>query len=443
MDLLITISQFVLSLSLLIILHECGHFFPARWFNTRVEKFYLFFDPWFSLFKIKRGDTEYGIGWLPLGGYVKISGMIDESMDKEQMKGSVQPWEFRAKPAWQRLIIMLGGVTVNFILGILLFGMIMMVWGEQYLKSSDAKYGIAVTDFGRELGLEDGDQVISVGGKTMEIFAPGLVVKEIVINAADNIQVLREGSTVSLSISNEQALNLASFANKDKDIFNIRLPITVAQVPVGTNASKAGLIKDDRIIGIANIETAYFHEFQRVASENAGATVPLRILRNDSPQEIEIEIGQDGKLGFMPYGYDKYLPIYSEKLSLFPAMVHGYKQSTGFINDQVTAFGQIFKGQRKASESLGSFLSIGSMFGNEWRWRHFWFMTATLSVLLAFVNLLPIPALDGGHVVFLLWEAITGIKPSEKVLEYSTIAGFGLLMALMVYALKLDISRFF
>ncbi len=443
MDLLITISQFILSISILIILHECGHFFPARWFNTRVEKFYLFFDPYFSLFKVKKGDTEYGIGWLPLGGYVKISGMIDESMDKEQMKGPVQPWEFRAKPAWQRLIIMLGGVTVNFILGILLFAMILMVWGRQFLRTEDAKYGIAVEELGAKLGLQDGDQILKIGSTDFVDFEPSLIAKEIVINGARSLSVKRGDGIITLPIAEDAAAAVGTYENKDKDLFNIRLPMTVGDVKTGTNAYKAGLQKDDIITNLAGQPTLYYHEFTKVALENAGKSVTLVVNRNGQEVSLETTIDEGGKLGFAPYGYDKYFDVTSERYSFFPALKGGFKQSVGFVRDQMVAFGQIFKGKIKAKDSLGSFISIGSMFGTEWDWRRFWNMTATLSVLLGFINLLPIPALDGGHVVFLLWEALTGIKPSEKVLEYSTMVGFFLLIGLMIYALGLDISRFF
>ncbi len=443
MDTLITIGQFALSLSILIILHECGHFFPARWFKTRVEKFYLFFDPWFSLFKVKKGETEYGIGWLPFGGYVKISGMIDESFDKEQMAGPPQPWEFRSKKAWQRLIIMLGGVTVNFILGIVLFAFILMQWGEEYLPNENAKFGIAAEELGREMGLQDGDLVLSVGGVFLDKFSPAQVAKEIVINEAESLSVRRNDEVIELPIPENFVQLLSAYENKDKILFSIRYPLMVKGLPEGSNGKEIGLQIDDALLTINGEPVQYAHEFAQVRDAYIGKEIILGVLRGNDTLYFDTALDENGLIGFEPYPPSHFFSSESTKYGLASALAGGVNQSYTFIADQAKAFGQMFRGKIKASDSLGSFITIGKMYGSSWDWRRFWWMTATLSVLLGFINLLPIPALDGGHVMFLLWEVLTGRKPSDKVLEYSTMVGFFLLILLMVYALGLDISRLF
>jgi regulator of sigma E protease len=443
MDNLITIGQFILSLSILIILHECGHFFPAKWFKTRVEKFYLFFDPYFSLFKYKKGETEYGIGWLPFGGYVKISGMVDESFDIEALKEPPKDYEFRAKPAWQRLIIMLGGVTVNFILGILLFAFILFHWGEQFFPTKGVKYGMAVEELGSQLGLEDGDLVVRVGDFNMEKFDDGLVSKEIIINEATALTVLRNGEEIELPIDPEIAQQLSSYENRNKSLFTFRIPNIVREVAPESNAAKAGLRKNDQIIGIDGLETPYFNDFAKNLNSKPNQEVTLALIREADTLDLSVMTNADGMIGYITQGLDNYIDVEYKKYPLGAALAGGFTKSYTFIGDQIKAFGQIFRGKIKAKDSLGSFISIGGMFGTKWNWQRFWTLTAMLSILLGFINLLPIPALDGGHVMFLLFEAATGIKPSDRVLEYATMGGFVLLIALMVYALGLDIMRLF
>ena len=441
-DYLIMAGQLMLSLSILIVLHEMGHFFPARWFNTRVEKFYLFFDPWFSLFKIKRGDTEYGIGWLPLGGYVKISGMIDESFDKEQMKQPPQPWEFRSKPAWQRLIIMLGGVTVNFILGFLLYGMVLFVWGEEYLPNENVKYGIYADSLGQEMGFRNGDKIVSVGGQPFEKFSDRVIVREIVINNVSNITVERDGRQTDLSIDPKYVDILSRHENKDKMLFWPRYPFQIAEFVKDYPAEKSGLQKEDRIIAINDTPTPYFIDFVKASREKKGEAVTIKALRSDSDTlSFNLTLTPEGQVGIRPYGPAVMLGSAKERYSLSEAIPAGVVKGWSFLTDQFKAFGQMFKGKIKASESLGGFGTIGSMFGNVWQWERFWTMTAILSLILAFMNLLPIPALDGGHVMFLLYEVVTGRKPSDKFLEYATMAGFIFIISLVLYANGLDIIR--
>lgn len=443
MDTLIMVGQFILSLSILIILHECGHFFPAKWFNTKVEKFYLFFDPYFSLWKTKKGDTEYGIGWLPLGGYVKIAGMIDESFDKEQMAGPVQPWEFRAKPAWQRLIIMLGGVTVNFILGILLFAFVLFTWGNQYLPNENLTYGIAVDSLGYEMGLRDGDQILQIGEKKMERFSTGTLVTEILLHDARDITVIRDNQEVKFTIKEEVATSLSKQENQKRQIMGARFPFVASKLPKDSPALEAGMLVNDRVIGLNDTSTPYFSDVMKALPSYADQMVDLKILRNSSDTVIlKTKISKEGRIGVIFTQPNELLNFEREKYSLAQALPAGYHQSVDFISSQIKAFGQMFKGKLKFKESVGGPLSIVTLFSSG-SWEQFWKLTATLSILLGFMNLLPIPALDGGHVMFLLFEVVTGIKPSDKVIEYSTMVGFFILVALMIYVTGLDISRFF
>jgi regulator of sigma E protease len=443
MGILIMIGQIMLSLMILVILHELGHFIPARWFNTRVEKFYLFFDPWFSLAKKKIGDTEYGIGWLPLGGYVKISGMVDESMDIEQMKEPAKPWEFRSKTAWQRLVIMLGGVTVNFILGFFLYSMVLFVWGEKYLPASEVKNGIYVDSLGIQLGLRDGDKILKIGDKPFDKFNDRMLVKEIVINNLNKITVERDGQQLDLNVTPDKVGILASSKNSRSELFGARIPFIISTVAKESPAFKAGIQKDDKIISINGTSIAYFHEFKKIINNLANKPVSIQLLRNSDTLNVNLTTTEQKMIGVAPYPPDHYFKFETQKYSLVSAFPAGIKKGTSFLGDQFKAFGQMFKGKIKASESLGGFGSIGSMFGDVWIWERFWTMTAILSLILAVMNLLPIPALDGGYVVFLIYEIISGKKPSDKFVEKAVTVGFFLLLALMVYANGLDIFRKF
>lgn len=441
MGILIMAGQLMLSLSILIVLHEMGHFLPARWFGTRVEKFYLFFDPWFELFKKKIGDTEYGIGWLPLGGYVKISGMIDESFDREQMAQEPQPWEFRSKPAWQRLIIMLGGVTVNFILGFLLYGMVLFVWGQGYLPNEGGKHSIVVDSLGQEMGLADGDRIIAVGDVPFDEFDRRIFFREIAINNARTITVNRDGETINLPVEDRFIKMLTSHENKNFDIFIPRLPFIAKALVKDAPAEKAGVKEGDVIVAYNDTPTPSFYEFYKLSTENKNAPVKVTVEREGSPQPLDFQMTStdEGTVGIYPEQMDYWFEY--RQFTLAQAIPAGINEGWNFLTAQVKAFGQIFKGKIKASESLGGFGSIGKMFGSEWEWKRFWTMTAILSLILAFMNLLPIPALDGGHVMFLLFEVVTGRKPSDKFMEYSTIVGFVIVIGLVLYANGLDIVR--
>ena len=427
------LGQFFLSLSLLIVLHECGHFFPARWFKTRVEKFYLFFDPYFSLYKKKIGETEYGIGWLPLGGYVKISGMVDESMDTEQMKLPPQPWEFRSKKAWQRLIIMLGGVTVNFILGFLIFGLMIWYYGEEYVPVESAKYGIYADSLGQQLGLKTGDKILKVGDKPFEKFEDRIILREIVFNGVKNIQLERGGQTMVINIPDDAVKMLTAFENKDKDVFSLPRPFTIDSVVKDRPAAKAQLMKGDLIIAFNDIPTPFYNDFEILAKRFKNQPSTWKVLRGSDTLVLNVQSDDKGLFGFSA-GTDmrKFYTTKKQTYTLAQALPMGVTKGYDFLVNQIKAFGKMFKGEIKASESVGGFKSIAKMFGETWDWERFWLMTASLSIILAFMNLLPIPALDGGYVVFLLWEVFTGKRVSDAFMEKAVTVGFFLLMGLIV-----------
>jgi len=443
MGLLITIGQFFLSLSILVVLHEMGHFLPAKWFNTKVEKFYLFFDPYFALFKKQIGDTEYGVGWLPLGGYVKIAGMIDESMDKEQMAGPPQPWEFRSKPAWQRLIIMLGGVTVNFVLGFFLLGMVMAIWGESYTLNSDVKYGINVDSIGEEIGMQAGDKIVSIGGKAFEEFNPGKLKGAVIFNGAKSLVVNRNGQDLTLNLTPEVLEKLQARENKGMSVFEARVPFVLGGIAKDKPADKAGFEKNDSIIGINGQTVQFYDQGKAMLAANSSKEVNITFVRNGQELTKPVTLDNCGKMGVGVQGPQRFFPKQIRHYTWGEALPKGVSDGVKFLGDQVTAFGKMFSGELKAKNSLGGFMSIGGLFGETWDWRRFWYMTAIISLILAFMNLLPIPALDGGHVVFLLYEVISGKKPSDDFMEKATVVGFVLILILLVYANGLDIVEHF
>lgn len=434
-------AQFVLSFSILVILHEMGHFFPAKWFKCRVEKFFLFFNPWFSLLKKKIGETEYGIGWIPLGGYVKISGMIDESMDKEQMKQPPQPWEFRSKPAWQRLIIMLGGVTVNVILAIIIFIMITWVWGEEYLPPQNVQYGVYADSLGKSMGLRDGDVIYKVGNENVkdEFKIPSLLLT----TDANTITVLRNGQNVQLPVPNSMIKSLSK--TKGNGLYSIRFPCIVDTFSKESNARKAGIRKGDRLIGVDSISTPYFQDFQREIRERKNSDVSVVALRGNDTLRIPVKVNEDGIIGIAPVAEMKKLGFHTEitKYSFAESIPTGFNRCWETLANYVTGLKQIFTGRVAAKDSLGSVISIGNIFPGIWDWESFWKLTAIFSIILAFMNVLPIPGLDGGHALFTLYEMITGHKPSDKFIEYAQMVGMVLLLGLMLYAFGLDVWRLF
>jgi regulator of sigma E protease len=443
MGVLTMIAQLILSLSILVVLHELGHFAPAKWFKTKVEKFYLFFDVKFALFKKKIGETEYGIGWLPLGGYVKIAGMVDESMDIEQMKLPPQPWEFRSKPAWQRLIIMLGGVTVNFILGFLIFGMMLWGYGKEYLVNDKLEYGIYVDSLGTELGLQDGDKIVSIGGEKVEQFSPSMLRKEVVLNNAKELIITRDNAQKKISVDPKFVQVLSSNDYKDYSVIGPRIPFVVGSVTAGGNAAKAGLEKDDEIVYVNNVPTRFQHEVVKALQNTKGQTIRLGYTRGGQPMESQVLVDENGKIGIGLKGPVEFGWTGREDYTLARAIPGGITEGLAFMGDWFKGIAQLFRGNVKAKDSLGGFITITKLFSTSWDWESFWRITGILSFILAIMNLLPIPALDGGHVVFLLYEVITGRKPSDKFMEYSTYVGFAIVLGLLILANGLDIMRLF
>jgi regulator of sigma E protease len=437
---LIKAAQLLLSLSILVILHEFGHFILARLFKTRVEKFYLFFDPWFEIWKKKIGDTEYGIGWLPLGGYVKIAGMIDESMDKEQMKQPAQPWEFRSKPAWQRLLIMVGGVLMNFIFAFLIYVGVLFAWGEEYLPTANVKYGIVVNETGEKLGFRNGDKILSVDYQPVENFAK--IVPTIVLDKASSVQVERDGQKIDIPITNESFPLLL----KSKGIFGLRYPfqLTIGGFSKKSPGQAAGLQKGDEVVSINGQRFTYFDEYLKFQNILKGQEIKVGIIRNSQPMEIPVKIGEDGMIGVSnSASFEDVFEFRTIRYGLISSIPAGISRGIETTGNYLKQFKLFFMPNTKAYESLGGFITIGSIFSGTWDWHSFWDMTAFISIILAIMNLLPIPALDGGYVIFLLYELVTRRKPNEKFMEYAVTTGLFLLLAIVLYANANDIIKLF
>ena len=447
MEILIKASQFILSLSLLIVLHELGHFIPAKLFKTRVEKFYLFFDYKFSLIKKKVGETVYGIGWIPLGGYVKISGMIDESMDKEQLQQPIQPWEFRAKPAWQRLIIMLGGVFVNFVLGIFIYIMLMWAYGEQYLPNESLKDGVWVQDsLASNLGLETGDRILTVDGNKVEKFS-ALTLE--FINGS-NYQIERNGEVIEKEIPTNFISQLMDRGKDAGPLLYPRYPFTIGQISNESPNFNSQLKVKDIITSINGNKIDYYDEAEAILANYKGEKVSATVLRGNETKTIDLQVTNEGKIGvvFSTISFKDleklgYYTLANKEYSFLESIPAGWNKSWKTLTDYVKQLKKIFNPSTGAYKGLGGFISIGSIFPDEWSAQSFWNITAFLSIMLGFMNLLPIPALDGGHVVFTLWEMITGKKPGDKFLEYAQVTGFIILIALLLFANGNDIFRLF
>ncbi|RTE55488.1 RIP metalloprotease RseP [Arenibacter aquaticus] len=430
MTLAIQIVQFVLIISILVILHEMGHFLPAKYFKTKVEKFYLFFDVKFSLFKKKIGDTEYGIGWLPLGGYVKISGMIDESMDTEQMKQEPQPWEFRSKPAWQRLIIMTGGVIVNFLLAWVIYTMLLFNNGDTYIPSDNLKYGILVDSIGEQLGLRTGDQILQVDDKKTRKFNQAVL--DIILG--DEVTVKRDGQEITVPLSDEGKETV--FATQGKNFLGYRSKAVISKVIDTSAAKRAGIMAGDEIVAINGSPVTFWDEFTTIIKSSPSKQLSLEVKRDGSLETIPLTVPKEGKIGVYPDIEDLWV---TDDYGFFEAIPAGYKRTIQVLTDQIRQFKVIFNTKTGAYKQVKGPIGIVEMMPVTWDWTFFWSFMAMFSVWLAFLNILPIPALDGGHVMFLLYEIISGRKPSEKVLETGQIIGFVILMGLMLVVFGNDI----
>tara|TARA_B110000902_G_scaffold80141_1_gene95255 strand:+ start:716 stop:2062 length:1347 start_codon:yes stop_codon:yes gene_type:complete len=447
MEILIKASQFILSLSLLIVLHELGHFIPAKLFKTRVEKFYLFFDYKFSIFKKKIGDTVYGIGWIPLGGYVKISGMIDESMDTEQLAQPAQPWEFRSKPAWQRLIIMLGGVFVNFVLGIFIYIMLMYAYGEKYLPNENVKDGVWVQDtIAMNLGLQTGDKILTIDGEKIKKFS------ELTLGFVNgnDFQLERNGVVLDQEIPEDFISQLMDRGKNAGPVVMPRIPFIIAGISEDSHNLTADLKPKDIVVAIHGNRIKYLDEGQPELNKFKNQEIILTVQRGTETKEIPVKVNSNGKLGLglgqLPFKDLEKLGYYNLaeiEYSFVEAIPAGWNKSIKTLSDYIKQLKKIFNPSTGAYKGLGGFISIGSIFPSEWSAESFWNITAFLSIMLGFMNLLPIPALDGGHVVFTLWEMITGKKPGDKFLEYAQVTGFILLIVLLLFANGNDVFRLF
>ena len=429
----------ILSLSILVILHEFGHYITAKWFGCRVEKFYLFFNPWFSLFKKKIGDTEYGIGWLPLGGYVKISGMIDESMDKEAMKLPPQDYEFRSKPAWQRLIIMLGGIIVNVLLAFLIYAMVLFVWGESKIPAASVKNGIWVQDSVLlKAGFKNGDKITAIDGERIEYFDE--IQSKLLLSKS--VQVERDGKPLNIAMDENFIEQLVESKKRVGNLLMQRLPALVGEYDAkdSSTGKKIGLQPMDKITAIDSFPVQYYDDMTAILSGKKNQTVTLQIERKGGPVAIDAPVNQDGRIGIPILSFEQYdslgvFKLDKKKYGFFEAIPAGVSMALGKLKFYIDQFRLILNPKTGAYKGLGGFKSIGSIFPTHWgEWEIFWRLTGFLSIILAFMNILPIPALDGGHVVFTLIEMITGRKPSEKFLEYAQIVGMVLLLGLMLFA---------
>lgn len=436
----VQVGQLLLALSILIILHEFGHYITARWFGCRVEKFFLFFDPWFALIKKKVGDTVYGIGWLPLGGYVKISGMIDESMDKEAMKLPPKAYEFRSKPAWQRLIIMLGGIIMNVLVAFLIYAFVLMKWGETTIPNDSVKYGLWATDsLMLKLGFQNGDKVISVNGEPVKNFDDIQV--KVLIGGRD-VLVDRNGQQVRVEIPKKMIGMLVERKDKRRVLLFPRVPTIIGEYDAKDTSSlgkKAGLQKFDRVLTVAGQPVQFMDQINAIGVQHKNGEVPITVLRGTDTLSLTNKVTADGRLDLMRLDGKDYdslgvFDLTTKKYGFFAAFPAGVKKAGARLGSYIDQFKLILNPDTEGYKALGGFKSIGSAFATEWDWESFWNITAFLSIILAFMNLLPIPALDGGHVMFTLYEMISGRKPNEKFLEYAQMVGMVLLLALMLYA---------
>jgi regulator of sigma E protease len=433
-------AQFVLSFSIIVVLHELGHFFPAKWFKCRVEKFYLFFNPWFSLWKKKIGETEWGIGWIPFGGYVKISGMIDESMDKEAMKQPPKSYEFRSKPAWQRLIIMVGGVVVNLILGFLIYAMMLWYWGEEYVPTNKFTYGISADSLAQSIGLRDGDKVKSIDGEYVERF--NKIPLKVILSGAKTIEVERNGKDTVISVPGDFGSKV--IREKRVNFISMRIPFPKLDSVVDTSAAfRAGLREGDKIVSVNGQPVQYFNDFARQIVRNKNKDVTVQVQRGADTSTFTVKVPPTGVIGISNVPTNTLFETKKVDYNFFQAIPAGFTRSIETLESYWLQLKLIFSGKVNTNESLGSVISIGKMFPGEWDWQNFWALTAFFSLVLALMNILPIPALDGGHALFTIIEMITGKKPNEKVIEYAQMAGMILLLGLMAYALGLDIFRLF
>ena len=439
MDILIKVLQFFMSLTLLVAIHEFGHFIVARIFKIRVEKFYIFFDWGFSLWKKKWGDTEYGLGWLPLGGYCKIAGMVDESMDKEQLASEPQPWEYRAKPAWQRFLVLVAGVTMNVILAFFIYCGISFSYGSQYISNEDMIYGYEFNQSAEQLGFCDGDRIVSIGGEEIEninSIATGILLAK----EECEVVVIRNGNEKRFMLNNEILNAMRNDGEFGKERLCTPLMPFVIDSIANVAVAEAGLKKGDRIIGIGEESLPYFNHYADRLTKLAGTTVDFKVLRGSDTLSLALPVNAEGKLGVITENFFK---LRTEKYNFFEAIPAGARLTAKSIKNYWDQLVLIVKPDTGLYKQVGGFIAIGNIFPSEWDWHQFWSMTAFLSIILAIMNIIPIPGLDGGHMIFTFWEMITGRKVNDKVLEVAQYIGMVLILALVLFANGNDIYRLF
>jgi regulator of sigma E protease len=436
MEALIMAGQLILGLSILVGLHEFGHLIAAKVFGMRVEQYSIGFPP--KLFGFKYGETEYSLGAVPLGGFVKISGMVDESLDTDKLSEEPKPWEFRSKPAWQRLIVMMGGIIVNVITGIIIFIAIVYIDGEKYLPASEAKYGIVAYDLAKQIGLQNGDKIVKVNGKEFTDFDE-VTSSKVFLASNSYYTVERNGKLIDIPIPNDFIEKLSDKKSAGP-FLEANGPFEVARVAKDQPAEKAGLKAGDRIIQVNQTTVTYFSDLLQVLGENKSKPVTLKVLRDGKEVELKATLTPEGKLGFQHSPLLKFATI---DYTLGQAVVKGTDKAFGVVFDNIKAFGKIFRGEVSATKSLSGPIGIAQFFGGTWVWERFWYIVGLLSMILAFMNFLPIPALDGGHVMFLMYEIVSGRSPSDKFLEVAQKVGMVILLSLMVFAIANDTFKIF
>lgn len=434
MDIVIKILQFILSFTLLVLVHEFGHFFFAKLFGVRVEQFRIFFGK--AWVKWHWGETEFGIGWLPFGGYAKLSGMVDESMDTAALASEPKEWEFRSKPAWQRLLMMLGGVMMNAVLAFAIYVGISLRWGDTYISNSEMPYGYVFNDYGHQMGFRDGDKIISIGGESVEDFAK--IMTSLAIESDKTTIVERDGEQVVIAIPTQSVMEFV----EQTDFITPRVPFEVAGVVEGSGAEKAGLQAGDRFVAFEGERTEFFDQYSPLLTAHAGKVVNVGVLRGDEIVDVAVEVDSNGKIG-VGLNSAQYIPIRTRTYNFWQAIPRGAQRVGEEMSDYWKQLKMIVQPKTEMYKALGGPIAIGQIFPNTWNWEHFWKITALLSVIFAVMNVLPIPALDGGHVLFLLIEVITRRKPSDKVLMWAQMVGMALLFTLMFYATFNDITRLF
>jgi regulator of sigma E protease len=436
MEALIMTGQIILSLSILVGLHELGHLVAAKVFGMRVEQYSIGFPP--KLFGFKYGETEYSLGAVPLGGFVKISGMVDESLDTDKLSEEPKPWEFRSKPAWQRLIVMMGGIIVNVVTGIIIFVAIVYANGDRYLPASEAKYGIVAYELGQQIGLRDGDRIVKINGKSFKDFDE-ITDPKVFLGSNSYYTVERNGQQIDIQIPNDFIERLSDKKNASLFLAPAQ-PFQVKAVRAGMPADAAGLKPGDKIVALNEVPTPFFHHLQQALSDAKGKQVSLKVLREGKELGLTSKVTDEGTLGFEPELLLNYTTI---QYSLGESVAIGTNKAFGVVFNNIKAFGKIFRGEVSPTKSLSGPIGIAQMFGGTWVWEWFWYLTGLLSMVLAFMNFLPIPALDGGHVMFLMYEMISGRSPSDKFLEVAQKVGMVILLSLMVFAIANDTFKLF